>query len=430
MTAFLGMRGNGDWSDSDMRPKNWRETILYLYPNGQVPLTAILSKMSKESTDDPEFKWWTQGLPTQAAAVTGVYTDSALATDYVSGGVAGTVLYLKMAAASIPQFRAGHQVLLRYTSAYTVDVNGKILTTVTNGASSYIAVRLLEDDDNSSSNYLAECDYVLVVGNINPEGGSMPDAIAYDPTKYTNYTQIFRTPLSITRTARMTRLRTGDAYKKMKREALELNGLEMEKAFIWGIPTEGTGDNGKPERTTGGLIYNIVNNGGVVSDFATQSDFTDTTWLDSGEEWLDYQLEQVFRYGSQEKLCFCGSGVLLQINKLIKEYGNYNFTSMTKSYGLKVTEWVTPFGVINLMTHPLFSYESTNRNTAVIFEPGDLLYRYITDTTFYPDPDKQNTGRGRIDGTDEEFLTEAGLEFHHPSKCAYLNGFGSDNGTP
>jgi hypothetical protein len=86
--------------------------------------------------------------------------------------------------------------------------------------------------------------------------------------------------------------------------------------------------------------------------------------------------------------------------------------------------------MINLMTHPLFSYEATNRNTAVIFEPSDLNYRYITDTTFFEDPDKQNTGRGRIDGTDEEFLTECGLEFHHPPKCAYLNGFGSDNGTP
>uniref|UniRef100_A0A6M3JA30 Putative structural protein n=1 Tax=viral metagenome TaxID=1070528 RepID=A0A6M3JA30_9ZZZZ len=54
MSAFLGMRGNGDWA-TDQRPKNWRETILYLYPNGSAPLTAILSKMSSEKVDDPEF---------------------------------------------------------------------------------------------------------------------------------------------------------------------------------------------------------------------------------------------------------------------------------------------------------------------------------------------------------------------------------------
>lgn len=50
---FLGMRGNDDWV-ADQRPKNWREQILYLYPNGQAPLTAILSMLSSEKVDDPQ----------------------------------------------------------------------------------------------------------------------------------------------------------------------------------------------------------------------------------------------------------------------------------------------------------------------------------------------------------------------------------------
>jgi hypothetical protein len=49
MGAFLGMRGNGDWV-TDQRPKNWRETMLFLYPNGSMPLTAIMSKMKSEKT--------------------------------------------------------------------------------------------------------------------------------------------------------------------------------------------------------------------------------------------------------------------------------------------------------------------------------------------------------------------------------------------
>jgi len=429
MSAFLGMRGTGDWSDSDMRPKNWREGVLWLYPNGDAPLTAILSKLSEEKVDDPEYYWWTQGLPTQAGAITDIFTDAVMATSYTSGGAAGDVLYVQVAAATMDHFREGHIALMRYTSDYAVDCRGRVLSTTSNGADSQIAVKLLEADDGST-NDLSDADRILVIGNSNPEGAPMPAAIAYDPTKYYNYTQIFRTPLSITRTARLTRLRTGDAYKKAKRECLELHSIEMEKGYLWGIATEGTGANGKPERTTAGLIPSIVANGGIVSDFATQTDFTDVTWLDAGEEWLDFNLEQVFRYGSDERLAFCGSGVILQINKLVKEYGNYTFTPKTTSYGIRVMEWVTPFGVIHLKRHPLFSYEVTNRNTMVCFEPRDLTYRYITDTTFYPDPDKKNTGRGRIDGTDEEYLTECGLEFHHPSKCGYFNSFGSDNGTP
>lgn len=425
--AFLGMRGTGDWA-TDERPKNWRQGILRISPNGMAPLTAVLSKMPEEKVDDPEFNWWTKGLPAQRGTVTEVYT-GVLSTAYTTGGAAGDTLYVNVSTeATCKEFRVGHQVLLRNSSNYADDTNAKVVAVVLNGTSSYVAVKLLEADPTTTG--IADCDTILVIGNINPEGGSMPNAIAYDPTKYTNYTQIFRTPLSITRTARKTRLRTEDSYKEAKREALELHSIEMEKAFIWGVPTEGTGDNGMPERTTGGLVYNIVNNGGNVSDYTTQTDFTDVTWLDSGEEWLDQELEETFRYGALDKLAFCGSGVILAINKLVKEYGNYEFKPTTKDYGIKVTEWHTPFGMINMVTHPLFSHETTNRNTMIIFEPKGLRYRYIDDTTFYPDPDKQNTGRGRIDGTDEEFLTECGLEFHHPIKCAYLNGFGSDNGTP
>ena len=294
MTAFLGMRGTGDWV-TDQRPKNWRETMLFLYPNGSMPLTAIMSKMKSEKTDDPQFYWWTKLLPTQAAAVTGVYTDAALSSAYTSGGVSGTVLYIKMVAASIIHFRAGHTVLLRDASDFTVDVVAKVTAVASNGVNSYLTVQLLEADDNSGySHDLSDCDTVLVVGSINAEGAAMPSAIAYDPDKMNNYTQIFRTPLSITRTARRTKLRTGDQYKEAKREALELHGIEMEKAFIFGIPYEGTGSNGKPERTTEGLLTCVrTNNSSCVTDFQLNATYHGKDWLDDGEfsktKWLAYQ---------------------------------------------------------------------------------------------------------------------------------------------
>jgi hypothetical protein len=426
--AFLGMRGNDDWA-TDQRPKNWREGILYLYPNGTAPLTAMLAMLKEEKVDDPEFYWWTKSLPTQSGVVTDVYTDAVMSSVYTTGGEAGDTLYVNVStAAAAQQFREGHQVLLRNSANYEDDTNAKVTDVVVNGSSSRVTVKLLEDDPTDTG--IASCDTILVVGNINAEGASMPDAIAYDPTKYYNYTQIFRTSLEITRTAMLTKLRTGDAYKEAKRECLELHSIEMEKAFLWGIRTENTGANGKPERTTLGLINNIIDNGGVSDDFTSNTDFTDTSWLSGGEEWLDIQLEEMFRYGSQERMAFCGSGVILGINKLVKEYGHFEFSEATIGYGIKVMKWTTPFGVVNLKTHPLFSYEATNRNTMICFDPSDLRYRYITDTTFYDDKEKKNTGYTRRDGIKEEFLTECGLEFHHPQKCAYLNGFNTDNGTP
>lgn len=432
--AFLGMRGNGDWV-ADQRPKNWRDTILFLYPNGDVPLTAILAKMKSQRVDDPEFNWWTKTLPTQAAAITGVYTDSILSTAYTSGGVIGTELYIKMAAADVSQFRIGHQVLLRDASDFTVDVNAKVIGKGTNGASSYVQVKLLEADDNSSHSHdLSDADRIIIIGNINEEGAAMPSAIAYDPVKLYNYTQIFRTPLSITRTARKTRLRTGDQYKEAKREALELHSLEMEKAFLFGIKTESTGTDGKPERTTEGILTCLRENVPAnVDDFALNSTYSGKGWLDDGggEHWLETYLELVFRYGAGEKLALCGNSALLALNRLAKVNGHFTMTPQTTSYGIRVVEWVTPFGTIYLKRHPLMSQETTLQKSMLLLEPKNLTYRFVDDTQFYGEGEAKQaapgTNGGRRDGTVEEFLTEAGLEMHHPATMMFLNGLGDDN---
>ena len=280
---FLGMRGTGDWV-ADQRPMNWRQQILKLYPNGMAPLTAILSMMSSNSVDDPQFHWWTQEMSAVGGTVENIYTTPDLGTAYVSGGVAGDAVYASITTVLASGVRAGHQVLLRDSADYTVDVIGKV-TNVTRGTTnSVLAIRLLEADDNSSAHDLSDCDTFKIVGNINPEGGEMPDAIALNPTKVYNYTQIFRTPLSLTRTALKTRLRTGNDYQKAKAEALEMHSWEMELAYLWGIRTENTGDNGKPERTTMGVI-NFIRQYAAANcdDYTLNTDYTGQAWTAGGE---------------------------------------------------------------------------------------------------------------------------------------------------
>jgi len=428
---FLGMRGTGDWV-TDQRPMNWRQEIMYLYPNGMAPLTAILSMMGSKSVDDPQFHWWTETMGSVGGAVSGVYTLPDLSAAYVTGGVAGDTLYITITSTLANRVRIGHQLLLRDASDYRVDVNAKVTNVTISGATGVVAVKLLEADDNSTTHDLSDCDTFLVIGNINPEGGEMPDAIAINPVKHYNYTQIFRTPLSITRTARKTRLRTGNDYRKAKRECLEMHSIEMELAFLWGIRTENTGDNGKPERTTQGLINFIRANAAAnCDDFSLNATYSGDTWAASGETWLKTILEQIFRYGASEKLCLCGSGVLLGLDALAMQGGQINLQPAQKTYGMQIMTWLTPFGVVHFKTHPLFSYDATTRNMAVIFEPKELTYRYIDDTTFYGESSSKKHPEGygsrRIDGTEEEYLTEAGMEFDFPTKCGVLNGVGLDN---
>jgi len=419
--AFLGMRGTGDFV-SNQRPENWRDMVLRLYPNGTAPLTAITAKLASEATDDPVYHWWQKGLPDQQATVTGVWTNAALNVAYVSGGVATDTLYIQMSAADAGKIRLGHVVLLRDASDYDVDVNARVTAaTVINGASSYITVALMEADDNSASNDLSNCDLCLVIGSANEEGADTPTVIHYDPTEYYNQTQIFRTPTSITGSAAETHLRTGPQVAENKREALELHSIEMEKAFLWGLYYSTTGSGGKPLRYTNGIVRLITTNR---SDFTVDTDYSGQTWLQSGETWLDSKLEQVFRYGRNEKLAFVGSGTMLGLNRLAKANANINITPMTTSYGLEVDRWITPFGRIYMKTHPLFSYTATNRNSMLILELEKIKYRYLRnrDTKFL-----QNRQGAGIDGKIDEFLTECGLELHHEECFAFLNGFNQDN---
>jgi hypothetical protein len=67
----------------------------------------------------------------------------------------------------------------------------------------------------------------------------------------------------------------------------------------------------------------------------------------------------------------------------------------------------------------------------LLIEPQNLIYKYIDDTDFYAEGDAKKAGPGvnasRKDATDEEWLTEASLELHHPSCMGFLNSVGVNN---
>src|SRR3990167_11012240 len=274
MAAVLGLRGTGTFT-ADERPKNWREMILYLFPNGEAPLTALLSMLKSEGTDDAEYNWWEKRLPTQRLIVNGSHA-AAVTTFTVDSGakdcVAGTILLDETAGE-----------LLRVTSDPSSDTSLTVERSWGTTAAATIA------DDAA----------LTIVGNVNEEGAKPPTAKSYAPTKKNNYTEIFRASLFLTRTARRTRLRCDNQgpYREAKREALSLHSIEMEKAFIWGDPGESTGPLGLPMRMTGGVLSFLTTNKGGSFNIAGLLD----------EDTLDARLEDVFRYGSNEKLVLCGS---------------------------------------------------------------------------------------------------------------------------
>jgi hypothetical protein len=428
MSYFVGMRGTGDWV-TDERPKSWREGILRLYPQGKALITAIMSKMSSEVVTDPEFYWWTQTVEAVSGAITNIYTNAAMTTAYTTGGSQGDLLYCKVALAEANKVRPGHQIVLRYTDDSRVDVTGKVTNVVRNGANSRLDVKLLEDDDNSPDYDLSDANHFIVIGSINPEGGQIPEAITRNPAKIYNLTQIFRTPLEITRTALRTKLRTKEAYNEAKKEALEMHSIEMEMNTLFGQRLDAIGDNGKPERTTMGIIPFVRANAPAnVDDFKFSTNINaGDTWLEGGKIWLDTMFEQLARYANMSDMVWCcGSTALLAINRLAAANSEIQLVPTSPAYGLQVVKWITPFGDANLMTHPLLSQGVTTRKMMVGITPKSMKFKYIDDTFFKNDPEKE-AGEGSYDATKEEFLTEGGYEYQHPEHFMILDGLGDTN---
>ncbi len=134
------------------------------------------------------------------------------------------------------------------------------------------------------------------------------------------------------------------------------------------------------------------------------------------------RLEELFRYGSQEKIAFCGSGVLLAMQKLLAALSSTQvaLTPQTMAYGFKVQELVTPFGTLLLKSHPLMTMDAATRSEMFCLDTKYVKYRYIDDTKYLP-----NRQSNDLDGEKSEYLTEAGLEVHFEKSHGIINGLGN-----
>lgn len=389
---------------TNQRPQNWREAILLLYPNGKAPLTALSSMMKSESTDDPVFNWWDKILNARRIALTADITN--VATTFTVGQTGGVNNAL------IAGIRNNHILRLEHTGELvrvTADpVSGASTITVTRNMGSVAGTAITVASANPNMH---------VVSTGMPENSQPPTGVNYDPNQRFNYTQIFRNTLQMSRTAQKTRLRTGDQLAEAKRECLEYHSIDIEWASFFGelsIITDA--QTGNPLRYTSGVIRQI--NDGASSNIVDDNGANLTMTL------LEQHMEQAFRFGSSEKLAFCGNAALLNIQVCIRKNTTYNLYANEKEYGMKVMRLVSPFGELVLKTHPLFNQiTAANSQLAlndwlVVLDPQEIRYRYLKDSDTQYQPDTRSTN-GQ-DGLQSGYLTECGYELHHPlAHCVF-----------
>lgn len=387
--AITGLRTTANFSPAEVRPKNWREGIILQYPNGEFPLFALTSQMKKESTDDPEFNWFEKRLDARRLYSAAGINDTSSTTLTVKEGaktvVAKTMLYVE----------ATGEILI-----VTADPTSDTSLTVGRGFAG-----------TTAKNIPAKAN-ILVIGTSFEEGSLAPTGQAYDPFKRYNYTQIFRRTLEMTGTAQKTKLRTGDAEKEAKREALEYISIDIERSMWFSNRSEDTFE-GKPRRTMGGILSQLP--AANIFDASKTAKPDGVTFSD-----LEGWIKDLFKFGSSEKMVFCGDLALLTLQRIIRNAAEstWTWTPQTKEYGMNVTRLVTPFGTLVFKTCPLFSQSASSDlegaspvygfdSYAFVLDMARVKYVYMEGRDLHFESDLTEVGR---DGTKAGYLAECSIK--------------------
>ena len=173
MAAILGMRGTGSWDGTNVRPTNFRDKMLYLYPDSPSILTLLTGRLKSEATDDPKFTIFEKGLPPHRVQVDGNH--AAIATD----------IALDDTVYGDPQdlFPIGSVVMCERTLEvmWVTDNTTADQITVARGKGSVAAAEINPAGTTD--------DHLLIIGSHHAEGANVPESVSFNPTERYNYTQ-------------------------------------------------------------------------------------------------------------------------------------------------------------------------------------------------------------------------------------------------
>jgi len=342
----------------------------------------------KAVTGNPEFKWFEDyygGRYAKVSAVTG--TTGAITLSVTGAGSQSA--YIFTVGDVVKNARTGENFLIdTVASATTITAAATGRAFGTTAAATVLA-----------------SDGLYIVGNASEENSGARNINTTRSSEESNYTQIFKTTIGASNTEKASNLYgEADMPYQRKKKATE-HALDIERAFWWGQKKSTTGANGHPKRGTGGVLEFIESNNAYVQDQGgalTAPDFN--TFLREG-----------FTYGSTTKTLMAGGLVLQALNEISR--GQLQTKTMDTTYGVKISEWVTAFGTINIVHNPLFVQDYAGY--AFLLDLECFRYRFMKDrdTKLYT-----NVQANDVDGEIDQFISEVGLERKQAARCALLKG--------
>ncbi len=366
-----------DQNIAGSRKGDFASGILMTMPTGSAPLLALSSGMESIDATDTVVTWFEENhLSGRINITNNAGTGTTINVDDQSQVTAGLVYLIEATGEYI----------------YVESIAGAVLTVVRGfGSTSPAAI-----DGSATAKPMQR------IASAHEEGSAKPVSIANLGFPRFNYMQIFRNPWDVTGTARAVEFYTGDLVAKNKRDAGIYHSEDMERAMIWGTQAIGI-QNGKPFRTMAGIQEQITTNVTVQG--------ANTTW-DEIDQFLQDCFARNIKGKPNERIAFCGNTVLQVLNKIARTDGNLtqiNLVPGQTDFGMKITKWMTPYGDVSLLTHPLFNESPLWTKDLMVLHPGAMRTRFLRRT--HEDTNDKDGTRAGVDADFGVLTTEMCLEY-------------------
>lgn len=277
-------------------------------------------------------------------------------------------------------FKAGDIVAIPRTGEYirVVSVASNVIT-VTRGFAGTTAAATVVGEK------------YLNLGLADMEGNTSPPAKSTVVANLSNYTQIVKTPVHVSRTLSQTELYGGDERSRQRRKSGVRHARLLEQQFFHGQKLEDTSTAANPIRLAGGIDEFVTTNVLDASGALSESELV---------EWLG----TVFRHGvdgatSTSKVMFAGQSIINTINM----WGQGKLQTISgarQKYGFEMKEFISGYGSLAVVYHPLL--ENEYAGTAYVLDMPGIEMAALQPTIL-----QTNIQAPDEDAYKDQFLSEA-----------------------
>jgi hypothetical protein len=340
------------------------------------------SGMMKAVTGNPEFKWFEDVYGGRYARTTNAELANSVTIEVTGAGTTST--YIFTVGDVVRNSRTSENFLVTAVSAAAL--------TVTRGFGSVAAAAMNAGDG------------LFIIGNVNEENAGARNVNATRSTPQTNYTQIFKTSIAVSNTEKAANLYGGKDLPYQRAKKGTEHALDIERAFWFGQKNYDSGST-HPRRSTGGVDEFITSGNSYVQNQGGPLTAPD----------MNTFLREGFTFGNSTKMLFAGGIVLQAINEIAR--GQILTKTGDTTYGVRISEWQTPFGIVNIVHNPLFVEELAG--SAYLMDMECFRYRFMEgrDTQL-----QTNIQAPDVDGEIDQYISEVGLERKQSARHALLKG--------